>query len=102
MFFQKSIVYLEHRFDKNGLHTLQDRILVVKNAAIPKNVTPLKSFLSLVNYYYKFIKNAYSILNPLFVLLKKDALWSWSRECQSAFESVKNALISNSVPIETF
>ena len=63
----------------------------------PKNVTELKSFLGLINYYHKFLPNLSSVLHPLHVLLKKETPWGWSKECQSSFEKVKLLLASKNL-----
>lgn len=96
-FFQDSVQYLGHVIDKFGLHTSQDRIKAIKKIPTPTNVTELKSFLGMVNFYGKFIPNASMIMQPLYRLLKKDVQWTWSTECKNSFEKVKNILMSSSV-----
>ena len=52
----------------------------------PSNVTELQVFLGMLNFYNKFIKNYANIINPLVKLLRKDIVWSWSREYEAAFQ----------------
>jgi len=96
-FIQKSIEYLGHRLDENGLHTLTKHTDVIKNAMVPENKTLLKSFLGLVTYYIKFIPNAANILKPLYMLLRNGTEWNWTSECDQAFNKVKQILISKPV-----
>jgi hypothetical protein len=61
----------------------------------PHNITTLRSFLGLVNYYQSFVHNMRSIHQPLDDLLKKDNEWNWSTRCQQAFDSIKGILNSD-------
>uniref|UniRef100_A0A3Q7JUS2 Reverse transcriptase/retrotransposon-derived protein RNase H-like domain-containing protein n=1 Tax=Solanum lycopersicum TaxID=4081 RepID=A0A3Q7JUS2_SOLLC len=60
----------------------------------PTNMTELQSLLGLKNYYRRFIRAA-----PLAELLKKNKQWVWSKECQGAFEGLKDALIEEPILI---
>ncbi|GFX10289.1 transposon Ty3-G Gag-Pol polyprotein [Trichonephila clavipes] len=55
------------------------------------------SFLGSVNVYNKFIDSYAKIREPLNKLLKKDKQWEWTAECQTAFELLKNKLITKPV-----
>ena len=91
-FFETQINYLGYRIDKDGLHTTEDKIKAIVNAPIPDSVTKLKSFLGLVNYYGKFVKNISSILHPLYLLLKKDTKFNWTKSCDVSFTRIKELL----------
>ncbi|GBP15249.1 Uncharacterized protein K02A2.6 [Eumeta japonica] len=93
VFFQKSIEYLGFVIDKDGLHTSPGKVKAIKEAEPPKNVSQLKSFLGLVNYYRSFVPRMSTILGPLHDLLKMGAKWMWSEAHQSAFETVLVARI---------
>ncbi|KAL9975232.1 hypothetical protein ACROYT_G012366 [Oculina patagonica] len=58
----------------------------------PTNVTELKSYLGLLNYYDKFVPELATILRPLHDLLQKDAPWKWTEECERAFVRSKEQL----------
>ena len=49
-----SVTYLGHVIDKEGLRPVNDKVKAIKNAPIPQNVSQLKSYLGLLNYYGKF------------------------------------------------
>ncbi|GFV76614.1 transposon Tf2-6 polyprotein [Trichonephila clavipes] len=72
-------------------------IETIKKLQPPKNVKQLQSFLGSVNVYNKFIDSYAKIREPLNKLLKKDKQWEWSAECQTAFELLKNKLITKPV-----
>jgi hypothetical protein len=60
----------------------------------PKNVKELRSFLVLAGYYMKFVKNFGVINRPLSNLLKKNIVYAWTKEHESAFSALRQALVS--------
>uniref|UniRef100_K1R3D1 Retrovirus-related Pol polyprotein from transposon 17.6 n=1 Tax=Magallana gigas TaxID=29159 RepID=K1R3D1_MAGGI len=50
-FSKDQINYCGHVIDKAGLHTSNEKTNAVENAPTPENVSQLRSFLGLVNYY---------------------------------------------------
>ena len=50
-FMQKSVEYLGHKVDADGLHPTTAKIKAVVDAPTPKNLSELKSCLGLLNYY---------------------------------------------------
>lgn len=94
-FFQPNIKYLGHVIDKVGLNKDPDKLKCISVIKQPCNITELKSFLGLINYYGKFVKNLAIILSPLHELLKKIRNFVWTRECNKAFLKVKEVLMSN-------
>lgn len=91
-FFKNSVNYLGYRIDKQGLHTDETKIAAIKSAPAPRDVTQLKAFMGLVNFYSKFCKNISDILKPLYNLLKKNKQWDWNDECERAFNTIKNVM----------
>ena len=60
---------------------------------VPQNVTEiLKTFLGLCSYYGRFVKNFSKIAAPLYQLTQKDQIFSWTPNCQDAFNQMKNCL----------
>ena len=93
-FMTDSVTYLGHVIDEKGVHPTQDKVEAIINAAPPSNVTQLRSFLGLVQYYAKFLPNLASIMEPLYQLLRKEVGWEWNSQCQKAFDTVKVMLAS--------
>ena len=50
------------------------------------------SFLGRLNYIGRFVAQSTVVCEPIFKLLKKDALKKWTEECQSDFDTIKNYL----------
>ena len=91
------MIFLGHRIDAEGLHPTKEKLKAIMDAPALKNIQELRSFLSLINYYGKFIPNAATILAPLNDLLRKDAKWKWDEKCQKSFELAKQTLTSSDV-----
>ena len=85
----KTVEYLGHRIDEDGLHATLDKITAIKNAPEPENVQQLRSFLGLLNYYRKFLPNLATLIQPLNDLLQKDKKWIWSDKCAHAVQAAK-------------
>ncbi|KAG2903322.1 hypothetical protein PC115_g15360 [Phytophthora cactorum] len=49
-------------------------------------------FLGLATYLCKYVENYAGKIRPLSQLLKKEAEWKWTAECQQAFDAVKQGL----------
>ena len=93
-FLQDSVEYLGHHIDKEGLHTIPNKIEAIQKAPKPGNKKQLRSFLRLVQYYSRFIPNLATLLSPLNRLLRQDIKWEWSAECEEAFQQAKQKLVS--------
>ena len=93
-FMESSVEYLGHRIDASGVHTTTQKVDAILKAPVPQNTQQLRSFLGLLHYYGKFLQDLSSLLHPLNRLLKSNAQWKWSADCQKAFEQAKNQLAS--------
>ncbi|XP_062387122.1 uncharacterized protein K02A2.6-like [Sardina pilchardus] len=96
-FFKDSLEYLGHVIDAHGLHKSPEKVRAIVEAPAPTNVSQLRSFLGLINYYSRFIPNLSSILSPLNALLCKGKQWQWTSQCEMAFQEAKEQLLSQSV-----
>ena len=96
-FFKDSLEYLGHVIDAQGLHKTPEKVRAIVDAPAPTDVSQLRSFLGMINYYSRFIPNLSSILNPLNSLLCKGKQWQWTSECKTAFREAKQQLLSQSV-----
>ena len=92
-----SVEYLGHKISAAGLQTADSKVEAIVNAPAPRNVTELRSFLGLVNYYSKFLPNLATLLSPLYALLRKRQKWEWTTDQDNAFREVKALLQSSCV-----
>lgn len=67
----------------------------IKCAPPSHDVTSLKSYLGLLNFYGKFLLLLPSKLKPLYDLLRKNSKFEWTDTCQLAFQRSKDLLLSN-------
>ena len=91
-FLKSRIEFLGHLIDGDGIHTVDSKIVAVKNFPTPKSVENVRSFLGLAGYYRAFVKNFASIASPLTRLLKKDVPFLWNDAQQQSFTTLKEAL----------
>ena len=96
-FFQDKLSFCGHDIDEKGLHKMDAKIEAIVNAPEISNVRQLRSFLGLVQYYAKFLPNLSTVLHPLHALLRKNARWSWTADCQAAVKKVKEMIVSDKV-----
>lgn len=89
--------YLGHIIDKDRLKICEDKVLGIVEIPTPTNVTELKSYLGMVNYYGKFIKYLSTLLSLLHKWLKKYVQFSWNDNYSAAFDKVKKLLKSDKV-----
>lgn len=96
-FMKSSVEYLGHVIDANGLHTNKKKVEAVLDMAQPKNVSELRSFLGLVNYYGKFISKLVDKCKPLHRLLQNKVQFDWDENCHRSFVALKQALSESPV-----
>lgn len=92
-FGQRKIKYLGFIIDNEGIATDPDKIKAVKEYPKPKNQRDVRSFLGLVSFYRRFIKNFATVADPLYKLLSNDQKFEWTSDQQNAFEELKQRLI---------
>ena len=62
VFMVPSVEYLGHSISKEGLQPTAEKVRAITEAPQPTNVSELKAFLGLVNYYGKFMQNLSTVL----------------------------------------
>lgn len=93
-FLLHSITYLGHVIDQSGIKPIRSKVEAILETRAPQNVTELRTFLGLINFYQKFLPNLASTLRPLNDLLKKDTKFVWSKQCQQTFDKLKQEIVS--------
>ena len=75
-FLLPTVKYLGYKVSAKGLQPTADKIEAVQSAPPPQDVSQIKSFIGLVNYYGKFLPDLSNVLAPLYKLLHKETKWS--------------------------
>ena len=94
-FEKKSVTYLAHRIDAEGLHPTESNLKAIQDAPAPKDVTQLKSFLGLIMFYSRFLPFHSTVLAPLNILLRKGVPWKWTTIEENAFGAAKRLLLDS-------
>jgi hypothetical protein len=61
---------------------------------MPRNVTEVRSFMGLADYYQRFIKGFSKIARPITSLQKKGVKFEWTPKCEESFQQLKYILTS--------
>lgn len=96
-FFKDNLCFLGHIIDAKGLHMDPKKVQTIAEAPRPNNVTQVRAFVGMINYYGRFIRNLPEILEPLYQLLKKDTCFQWDQRYEDSFKKAKSVLMSKVV-----
>lgn len=91
---EQTIEYLGHIISCDGVSPDKNKIYDMLNWPVPTTIKQLRGFLGLTGFFQRFIKNYAKIVFPLTEILKEDS-FIWTSESQSAFESLKIAMIKH-------
>lgn len=91
------IRFLGFKVNEYGLAPDKEKVQKIRDWTTHTCLTESRGFVDLATYYKKFIKEFSEIARPLTILTRKNQLFVWSPECQEAFETLKQALLS--VPV---
>ena len=94
-FMYLSVEYLGHIVSEKGLQPTTDKVKAIMGVPKLKNLTELRAYLGLVNYYGKFLPNLAAKTHPLNKLLRKEQKWVWDKTCEEAFHWSKTALAAD-------
>lgn len=95
--FLRKAHFLGHVVSALGVATDPQKIQAVRDWPQPASVTEVRSFVGLASYYRKFIKGFANIARPLHKLTEKGREFLWAGECEAAFQTLKEALITSPI-----
>jgi hypothetical protein len=85
-------VVLGHHVSSEGIKVDLAKIEVIDIIPPRKTQKEVRSFLGHARYYRRFIENFTNIVAPMLGLLIKDVDFVWTKQCQTAFETLKAKL----------
>jgi len=94
-FNKDTISFFGHFFSREGVSVDPSRVKAIQQMKQPTNISELRSFLGMVTYCARYVKNISSVLAPLRQLLHADVEWSWLEEQQHAFKSIKDLIVES-------
>lgn len=105
--FQRQVSYLGHVISAEGVATDPEKTRVVAQWPRPSTVAELRSFLGFAGYYRRFVKHFSQLAAPLHGLaalmtpkagkartIRVPLSERWSSECETAFQSLKEKLVT--------
>lgn len=98
-FLAPAVIYLGFKINKQGIFPVESKVKAISKAPCPTNVTELKAYLGMLNYYNRFLPNLSTLIQPLHKLLQKNITWEWKVELETAFVDSKTLLTSSKVLI---
>jgi hypothetical protein len=98
-FWLTEVAFLGHVISAGGISVDPSKVKDVLNWMPPMNASEIQSFLGLVGYYCRFIKDFSKIAKPMTRLLEMNKDFDWTEECQVSFEELKKRLTSAQVLI---
>lgn len=94
-FLRKEVLYLGHTITSDGLKPNNDKIKAILDYPLPRTTTEIKSFLGLIGYYRKFVKDFAKITQPMTARLRqKRAMPVDDEKYITAFQKCKELLVN--------
>ena len=91
-FFKSKVHYLGYLVGVDGVQPLPEKLEAIKKLLAPTNVDELQQFLGITSFYRKFIPFYANITNCLTKFLRKRTEFQWSKQCNNAFNILKEEL----------
>ena len=96
-FFKEAVTYCGFVLKHQQIYKCDDKIRAIKNAPSPTNLSELRAFLGLIQFYSCFAHRLADLANPMYKLLKQNVKFDWTEEMQKSFNGVKQELCSDRV-----
>ena len=68
------------------------KVDAIQKIQAPENISQVRSFLGLVNYYRQHLPNIAQVALPLTELTKQTTVWKWGVEEETAFKKIKDMI----------
>lgn len=93
-FFCPDVTYLGHHISCEGIQPDKNKYATILNFPVPTNADEVRRFVAFTNYYRRFIPYFSDLSAPLNNLLKKNVKFEWTKDCEKAFRTLKQKLLS--------
>lgn len=93
-FFRDQVTYLVHVISRDGIATDPAKTERVASWPTPTSKREVQQFLGFAGYYRKFVKDFATIARPLHRLTERTASFTWTTDCQLAFDDLRQRLYS--------
>ena len=96
-FAQSTVDFLGFTISDSGLAPDPKKVEAIRRYPTPTDLTELRRFLGMASYYRRFISGFSDIATPLNRLTQKDVPFVWDKNCETAFQTLKEQLVSSPV-----
>lgn len=96
-FDKQNLSFYGHVFSADGISPCPKKIEAIKSLKPPTNVSELRSYLGMITYCGRFIKDLATLTAPLRQLTKKSIPFVWKSCHQQAFEKLQASLTQDAV-----
>ena len=90
------VSYLGHRITPSGITPLESSVNNIKNFPRPTSCREVRRAIGMANWYREYAPNFSNIIKPLTQSMAKKS-FSWTPECEAAFEEMKTLFSSDMV-----
>lgn len=96
---RSEVKFLGHQISAEGIKVDNEKVKALDTWPVPKSVREVRQVLGFMSYYRKFVPRFAQIAKPLHALVggkkrRTSVTFSWSQECQIAFDELKKCLTS--------
>jgi len=85
---------LGYIISREGVKPDPSKVDDLRNAPKPRTLKQVRQFVGLASWLRRYIRNFATLAAPLIELIKKGYKWSWTKECESAFNEIRERLIN--------
>ncbi len=94
------VKFLGHQISAEGIKVNDEKVKALNTWPVPRNVRKVRQVLGFMSYYRRFVPRFAQIAKPLHALVsggkksKTPVTFTWSQECQTALDELKECLMS--------
>jgi len=96
-FWLEGVQFLGHIVAKDGISVDPAKVEASVNWPRPTNISEVRSFLGIVDYYRRFVEGFSKLTLPITKLLRKTTKFEWTPECEDSFQELKKHLASTPI-----
>jgi hypothetical protein len=85
--------FLEIIVERDEVKMNSEKVKAIMKWRKSTHLKEIQAFLKFVNFYRRFIKNFFKVAKLLVKFIKKNHLFSWSKDCQKTFDELKKRVI---------
>ena len=83
---------LNRRITKEGVKVNEAKVQAIRGMPVPTDVEGVRRLCGMAQYMARFLPNLAETLKPMRALTRKNTPFVWSKECETAFNSLKKDL----------